>query len=127
MNDRPSPERMLEALRQLTLVQVPGSPHCGTWEPSLRELAVFLICYLENGWHTGKRLSARLNVPQCGVTRALDALGRHGLVKRKCNPRDHRSIIARRTSLGMAVLADLSAMVAEERQANHHVRNAFII
>jgi hypothetical protein len=42
---------------------------------SVRQLGVFLTCYLNDGGHTVRGLAAELNVSKPAITRALDRLG----------------------------------------------------
>ena len=53
---------------------------------SARQLAVFLICYLEEGPHTVRGLAAQLAVSKPAITRSLDRLGALGLARRAEDP-----------------------------------------
>jgi DNA-binding MarR family transcriptional regulator len=80
---------------------------------SARQLAVFLTCYLLDGGHTVRGLSANLSVSKPAITRALDRLGELDLTRRKIDPLDRRSVLVQRTIKGAAFLRDLrSIMVA---------------
>jgi DNA-binding MarR family transcriptional regulator len=72
-----------------------------------RQLAVLLICYLEEGPHTVRGLAARLEVAKPAITRALDRLEDLQLARRLQDPRDRRSIIVARTADGEAFMGQL--------------------
>ena len=88
-----------------------------------RQLAVVLICYLEEGPHTVRGLAARLDVAKPAITRALDRLEQFDLAHRRQDPRDRRSIIVARTPEGQAFLDSLRGMLEEAaKQAQGAVR-----
>ena len=107
----PSPsvpaERLAETLRHtiVGLVRRDGP------DLSARQLAVFLICYLEEGPHTVRGLAAQLRVSKPAITRSLDRLGALGLARRAQDPRDRRSVIVQRTRIGQELLADLRGLL----------------
>lgn len=72
-----------------------------------RQLGIFLTVYLDDGQHTVRGLASLFNICKPAVTRALDKLGELGLVRRKVDPRDRRSVLVHRTELGWAFLGDL--------------------
>ena len=74
---------------------------------SLRQLGVFLICYLEDGPHTVRGLAVRLGVAKPAVSRALDRLGELDRIRRAEDPSDRRSIVVQRTRTGNAFLQEL--------------------
>jgi DNA-binding MarR family transcriptional regulator len=76
-----------------------------------RQLAVVLTCYLSDGPHTVRGLSADLNVSKPAITRALDRLGELDFIRRKVDPLDRRSVLAQRTAKGAAFLRDLRAIM----------------
>lgn len=78
-----------------------------------RQLAVMLICYLEDGPQTVRGLAARLNVAKPAITRALDRLEQFELAHRRQDPRDRRSIVVARTPEGHAFLESLQGMLDE--------------
>jgi DNA-binding MarR family transcriptional regulator len=80
---------------------------------SARQLAVFLICYLEEGNHTVRGLAAQLDVSKPAITRALDRLGELELARRKVDPQDRRSVLVQRTVKGNALLRDIKQFLAE--------------
>jgi len=100
-------ERLPEALRHtiVGLVRRDGP------DLSARQLAVFLICYLEEGPHTVRGLAALLQVSKPAVTRSLDRLGALSLARRAQDPRDRRSVVVQRTRIGLELLADLRSLL----------------
>jgi DNA-binding MarR family transcriptional regulator len=78
---------------------------------SARQLAVFLICYLEEGPHTVRGLAAQLGVSKPAITRSLDRLGALGLARRAEDPRDRRSVVVQRTRNGLDLLADMRTLL----------------
>lgn len=80
---------------------------------SARQMAVFLICYLQEGAHTVRGLAKKLNVSKPAITRALDRLGEFDLVRRKVDPLDRRSVLVQRTMKGAAHLRDLRQIMEE--------------
>jgi DNA-binding MarR family transcriptional regulator len=74
---------------------------------SARQLAVLLICYLEDGMQTVRGLAARLAAPKPAITRALDRLEEFNFTQRRKDPRDRRSIVVDRTPIGFAYVEAL--------------------
>jgi len=72
-----------------------------------RQFGVLLTVYLSAGPHTVRGLAAELNVSRPAITRALDRLGELGLIRRKLDPMDRRSIFVQVTRDGTAFLAEL--------------------
>lgn len=92
-----------------------------------RQMTVFLTVYLMAGPHTVRGLAADLNVSRPAITRALDRLGEFGLVRRKPDPSDRRSIFAERTRTGDTFLRDLGQIMqkaARERRAGRSAGHA---
>ena len=78
---------------------------------SARQLAIFLICYLENEAQTVRGLAKQLNISKPAVTRGLDRLMEFDLVRRKDDPLDRRSILVQRTPIGHSLLRELRGMM----------------
>jgi len=105
-----------QALRlwhDVSLAQVRGA------EPdlSVRQISILITIYLDPQPHTVRALAAKLSVAKPVVTRALDTMGRLGLVTRKRDPSDRRNVLVQRTvkgSLYLERLADLVAAKAAE-------------
>lgn len=102
-------EQRVDALRQtiVALVRRDGP------DLTARQLGVFLTSYLEDGSQTVRGLAANLNVSKSAITRALDRLSEFGLVCRKADPHDRRSILVQRTLAGVGYLRDLRRIIAE--------------
>ena len=85
---------------------------------SMRQWALLLTVYLTPGPHTVRRLSEDLEVPKPAISRALDALSIHGLVKRARDPGDKRVVLVQKTADGSQFLDRFAAAVeAGERSA----------
>jgi DNA-binding MarR family transcriptional regulator len=85
-------------------------------ELSARQMAILTTVYLDAGPHTVRSLAERLQVTISPVTRALDTLGRYGLVDRGADPTDKRSVLVRRTAQGSRYLSDFAESIRLEAQ-----------
>jgi DNA-binding MarR family transcriptional regulator len=88
-------------------------------EPDLsaRQLAILLTIYLEPPPHTVRGLAAKLRVTKPVITRALDSMGKLGLVARRRDEADRRNVVIQRTvkgALAVERLGDLLAAKAKE-------------
>ena len=86
-----------------------------------RQLATFLICYLDSEAQTVRGLAAQLNISKPAVTRALDRLVEFDLVRRKDDPLDRRSILVQRTQTGAGFLRELRGITKEAAAQARHV------
>jgi len=86
-------------------------------ELSARQMAILTTVYMEAGPHTVRSLAGRLDITISPVTRALDTLGRHGLVDRGPDPADKRSVLVRRTAQGSRFLSDFAERIRLEAQS----------
>ncbi len=73
---------------------------------SARQMAILLTVYLTPPPHTVRGLAKELNISKPAVSRALDAMGRHKLLKRKRDEKDRRSVLVQPTMAGMAYLGE---------------------
>ena len=80
---------------------------------SSRQLGVFLTCYLETEAQTVRGLAAALDVSKPVITRALDRLTEFGLVRRKVDPADRRSVLVQRTPDGSRFLRDIRTIMSK--------------
>src|SRR5665213_140003 len=64
----------------------------GEQDLTFRQMAVLLTVYLEPPPHTVRGLAAKLGVTKPVITRALDSMGRLGLVSRRRDTRPRRPI-----------------------------------
>ena len=88
-------------------------------EPDLsaRQMAVLLTIYLEPPPHTVRGLAAKLRVTKPVITRALDSMGKLGLVSRRRDEADRRNMVIQRTvkgALAVERLGDLMVAKAKE-------------
>jgi DNA-binding MarR family transcriptional regulator len=74
---------------------------------TIRQLVVLLTCYLLDEDHTVKRIAVRLRIAKPVVSRILDHLVEEGLIERRTDPRDRRSILFERTYAGKVFLDGL--------------------
>jgi DNA-binding MarR family transcriptional regulator len=72
----------------------------GEQDLTARQMAVLLTVYLEPPPHTVRGLAAKLGVTKPVVTRALDTMGRMGLVTRRRDEADRRNVLVHRTLAG---------------------------
>ena len=88
-------------------------------EPDLstRQLTVLITIYLEPQPHTVRGLAAKLDVTKPVITRALDTMGRLGLVSRKRDPDDRRNVIVQRTVDGALFLERLGDLIVARAAA----------
>ncbi|MUG34701.1 MarR family transcriptional regulator [Commensalibacter sp. ESL0382] len=80
---------------------------------SARQLAVFLICYLNETVQTVRGLAAALRVSKPAITRALDRLEELNLLGRKTDPMDRRSVLVQRTEEGYEYLQNIQSIMSE--------------
>jgi DNA-binding MarR family transcriptional regulator len=82
-------------------------------EPDLtaRQLAVLMTVYLSPPPHTVRGLAQQLGVGKPAITRALDTLARHGLIRRRRDESDGRNVLVQRTVKGSVFLADFGDLI----------------
>lgn len=78
-----------------------------------RQMAVLLSVYMTNPPHTVRGLSATLSISKPAITRALDRLSELGLIKRKTDERDRRSVLVQRTVKGSVFLREYGELIVE--------------
>lgn len=102
-------KQALDLWRDVTVRSVRGD------EPDLtaRQLAVLMTVYLGPPPHTVRGLAAALGVGKPAITRALDTLTRHGLVRRRRDEADGRNVLVQRTVRGSAYLADFAELITD--------------
>jgi DNA-binding MarR family transcriptional regulator len=81
---------------------------------SVRQMAILLTVYMEAPPHTVRALAARLNVSKPVITRALDSMGKLGLVKRRRDEEDKRNVLIQRTVEGSLYLERMADLVVEK-------------
>ncbi|HVV94485.1 MAG TPA: MarR family winged helix-turn-helix transcriptional regulator [Hyphomicrobiales bacterium] len=104
----------LRASQALTLLHEFALAQVQDGEPDLsaRQIAVLLTVYLEAPPHTVRGLAAKLGVGKPVITRALDTMGRIGLLARRRDDRDRRNVIVDRTDAGVRYVERLAALIA---------------
>ena len=81
---------------------------------SQRQMAVLLSVYFLPPPHTLRSLSARLKISKPAVCRAVDALSRWDLVRRKKDESDRRNVFLNRTIAGSVFLRDFADIIVGE-------------
>ena len=99
----------LELWRAATVAGV----RADTPDLSSRQMAVLLTVYLRPPPHTVRGLAEALNVSKPAITRALDRLGELGLVRRKTDEEDRRSVLVNRTVKGSVFLTEFAERVTK--------------
>ncbi len=77
-----------------------------------RQMAVLMTVYMDPPPHTVRGLADHLLISKPAVTRALDRLSALGLVRRKPDEQDRRSITVQRTVKGTLYLSDIAGAIA---------------
>jgi DNA-binding MarR family transcriptional regulator len=107
------PSQALTLWRDVTFDLVRG----GEEDLSARQMAVLLVVYLEAPPHTVRALAAKLAVTKPVITRALDTLGRLGLVSRHRDPNDRRNVLIQRTLAGALAVERLGDLIVQRHKA----------
>lgn len=84
---------------------------------SARQMAILLTIYLEVPPHTVRGLAQKLGVTKPVITRALDTMGKAGLVARRRDETDRRNVIIQRTVKGALTVERIGDRIVE------HTRN----
>lgn len=82
-----------------------------------RELAIFLICYLNDEPQAVRSLVAELMVSPSAVTRAANRLEMLGLTRRRRDPADGRGVLLTRTHKGSMLLRELKLIMRRAADA----------
>ncbi len=83
---------------------------------SARQMALLLTVYLTPPPHTVRGLAQTLNISKPAITRAIDRLSELGLVKRKADEADRRSVLVQRTVKGSVALRELGDLIVSTTQ-----------
>jgi len=81
-----------------------------------RQMAILLIVYLETPPHTVRGLASHLGVTKPVITRALDTMGRMGLVTRRRDENDKRNVVISRTVEGALYLEKLADLISQKAE-----------
>ena len=79
---------------------------------SVRQICILLTIYLEAPPHTVRDLAHKLSVSKPVITRALDSMGKLGIVSRRRDEEDKRNVLVQRTVKGALYLERLSDLIA---------------
>jgi len=101
------PSQALRLWRQIHLDLVQDAQS----DLSVRQTAILLTIYLELPPHTVRGLAARLGVTKPVITRALDSMGKLGLVSRRRDESDKRNVVIQRTVAGALAVEHLADLV----------------
>ena len=89
----------------------------GEQDLTARQMAVLLTVYLEPPPHTVRGLAAKLGVTKPVITRALDTMGRLGLLTRRRDPADRRNVLVQRTLDGALTVERLGDAIVDRHRA----------
>lgn len=78
---------------------------------SARQMAVLTTVYTEQPPHTVRGLAEALNISKPAITRALDRLSELGMVRRKPDEQDRRSVLVQRTVKGSVYLTEFADLI----------------
>ncbi len=87
---------------------------------SARQMAILMAVYLTPPPHTVRGLALSLNMGKPAVTRALDTLSGHNLLKRRKDADDLRNVLVQRTVAGSVFLTEYGDTISEAFQAIQH-------
>ena len=86
----------------------------GAPDLSSRQYAILMTIYLDLPPHTVRGLAEKLNVTKPVITRALDTMGKLGLVTRERDNLDKRNVIIKRTVAGAQAVDHLAELIVAE-------------
>ncbi len=79
---------------------------------SARQMALLLSVYLSKPPHTVRGLAKLLDVSKPAITRAVNRLSELGMVRRKTDEADRRSVLIQRTVKGSVFLREFGELIA---------------
>ncbi len=79
---------------------------------SARQMALLLSVYLSKPPHTVRGLAKLLGVSKPAITRAVNRLSELGMVRRKTDEADRRSVLIQRTVKGSVFLREFGELIA---------------
>jgi len=80
---------------------------------SSRQISVLMTVYMDDGPHTVRGLAATLRISKPAITRALDRLCQEGLLIRKTDDKDRRSVLIQKTAKGSDFLRDFGEAIRQ--------------
>lgn len=84
---------------------------------SARQMALLLSVYLTPPPHTVRGLARSLKVSKPAITRAVNRLSELGLVRRKTDEADRRSVLIQRTVKGSVFLREFGELIVSAANA----------
>jgi DNA-binding MarR family transcriptional regulator len=104
------PSQALRLLHDLSFALVrDGEP-----DLSARQITVLLTVYLESPPHTVRGLASKLGVTKPVITRALDTMGRIGLLSRRRDDADRRNVVVQRTVKGALYVEKIGDLIVDK-------------
>jgi len=88
---------------------------------SARQTALLLTVYLTPQPHTVRGLAETLKVSKPAITRALDRLTDLGMVRRKIDDADRRSVLIQRTVKGSVFLREFGELIVAAAAGNQEI------
>ena len=88
-----------------------SSVHLEAPDLSARQMALLLSVYLTPPPHTVRGWAKTLNVSKPAITRAVNRLSELGMVRRKTDDKDRRSVLIQRTVKGSVFLREFGELI----------------
>jgi len=107
MSEKLTPVEALDLWQRVSLASVRQEAP----DLSARQMALLLSVYLTPPPHTVRGLADVLIVSKPAVTRAVDRLSELGMVKRKVDDKDRRSVLIQRTVKGSVFLREFGDII----------------
>jgi DNA-binding MarR family transcriptional regulator len=85
--------------------------HGNAADLSARQVTILLTVYMEAPPHTIRDLAKKLKVTKPVITRALDTMGKAGLVTRRRDEKDRRNVLVQRTVKGALHCEKLAGLI----------------
>jgi DNA-binding MarR family transcriptional regulator len=83
----------------------------GAADLSARQVTILLTVYMEAPPHTIRDLATKLGVTKPVITRALDTMGKLGLLSRRRDEKDLRNVLVQRTVKGALFCEKLATLI----------------
>ncbi len=90
---------------------VVASVRCDAPDLSARQMSLLLTVYLTPAPHTVRGLAELLKVTKPAITRAVDRLTELGMIRRKVDENDRRSVLLQRTVKGSVFLREYGELI----------------
>jgi DNA-binding MarR family transcriptional regulator len=90
----------------------------------MRQWAILCHIYLLDGEHSVTSLAYSFDLPKGSISRALESLVLHGLLKRQHGLHDRRQIFMRKTMKGIAFLNQFSDILTKEPSTSQRTSHA---